>query len=104
MISTELFIGLISYYFIMFMTPGPNNAMLAISGIKFGFKTIPHMIGIPIGHSIQIILVCLGIGTLFQKFPQVQYILKLIVVLVGYLSYKMFGSFNFKAKQPKLDR
>ena len=98
MISTELFIGLISYYFIMFMTPGPNNAMLAISGIKFGFKkTIPHMIGIPIGHSIQIILVCLGIGTLFQKFPQVQYILKLIgCAYLIYLSYKMFGSFNFK--------
>ena len=98
MISTELFIGLISYYFIMFMTPGPNNAMLAISGVKFGFKkTIPHMIGIPIGHSIQIILACLGIGTLFQKFPQMQYILKFIgCAYLIYLSYKMFGSFNFK--------
>ena len=72
MITTELFFGLITYYFIMFMTPGPNNAMLAISGIKFGFKrSMPHMIGIPIGHTVQIITVCLGLGTLFQKFPMV---------------------------------
>ena len=54
----------------MFMTPGPNNAMLAISGIKFGFKrSMPHMIGIPIGHTVQIIAVCLGLRTLFQEFP-----------------------------------
>ena len=45
--------------------------MLAISGIKFGFKrSMPHMIGIPIGHTVQIITVCLGLGTLFQKFPE----------------------------------
>ena len=43
MITTELFIGLITFYFVMFMTPGPNNIMLTISGIKFGFKkTIPR--------------------------------------------------------------
>jgi len=97
MITTELFFGLITYYFIMFMTPGPNNAMLAISGIKFGFKkTIPHMIGIPLGHSVQIIAVCLGLGTLFQKFPEIQQILKFIgCIYLFFLAFKMFGSFNF---------
>ena len=35
----------------MYVTPGPNNAMVLTSGIKFGFlKTIPHMSGITIGH------------------------------------------------------
>ena len=72
MITTELFVGLLTYYFVMFMTPGPNNAMLALSGIKFGFrKTIPHMIGIPLGHTTQILLVCFGLGTIFQQFPEV---------------------------------
>ena len=29
----------------MYVTPGPNNAMVLASGLKFGFlKTIPHMI------------------------------------------------------------
>ena len=38
MIDVELTIGLITFYFIMFVTPGPNNVMLTASGIKFGFK------------------------------------------------------------------
>ena len=103
MITTELFFGLITYYFIMFMTPGPNNAMLAISGIKFGFKrSMPHMIGIPIGHTVQIITVCLGLGTLFQKFPEIQFILKFVGCgYLFYLAFKMFGSFNFKEQKDK---
>ena len=97
MITTELFIGLTSYYFIMFMTPGPNNAMLTISGVKFGFKkTSPHMIGIPFGHTLQIIITCFGFGTIFNIYPEIQIILKLIgCIYLLYLAYKMFGSFNF---------
>ena len=38
MIEFKLFFALASYYFVMFATPGPNNAMLTASGIKFGFK------------------------------------------------------------------
>ena len=51
MIELKLFFALVSYYFVMFATPGPNNAMLTASGIKFGFKrTLPHLIGIPYTH------------------------------------------------------
>ncbi len=100
MITTELFVGLLTYYFVMFMTPGPNNAMLALSGIKIGFrKTIPHMIGIPLGHTTQILLVCFGLGTIFQQFPEVQQLLKFIgCTYLFYLAYKMIGSLNFKAQ------
>ena len=98
MITTELFVGLITFYFVMFMTPGPNNIMLTISGIKFGFKrTIPHMIGIPIGHTIQIISVSLGLGSLFQKFPEIQQVLKFIGCgYLFFLAYKMFGSLDIQ--------
>ena len=42
MISFALLSALSTYYFIMFVTPGPNNAMLTASGMKFGFvKTDP---------------------------------------------------------------
>ena len=51
MIDFQLFSALVTYYFIMFATPGPNNAMLTASGLKFGFvRTLPHLIGIPLGH------------------------------------------------------
>ena len=55
MISIELTVALITFYFVMFVTPGPNNIMLTTSGIKYGFKkTIPHILGIPLGHFFQI--------------------------------------------------
>ena len=57
MINFSLFSDLATYYFIMFVTPGPNNAMLTASGMKFGFmRTLPHLIGIPSGHIFQISL------------------------------------------------
>ena len=92
----NLFIALVSFYFVMYVTPGPNNAMVLTSGIKFGFsKTIPHMTGITIGHVLQVVLVCLGLGKLFQMFPEIQNILKVICALyLLYLGYKIIGSFS----------
>ncbi len=96
MIDVNLFFALISFYFVMYVTPGPNNAMVLTSGIKFGFlKTIPHMSGITIGHVLQTIVVCLGLGKIFQMFPEIQDILKIICALyLLYLGYKIIGSFS----------
>ena len=96
MIDQNLFIALISFYFVMYVTPGPNNTMVLTSGIKFGYiKTIPHMSGITIGHVLQVILVCLGLGKLFEMFPQIQNILRIICALyLLYLGYKIVGSFS----------
>ena len=96
MISLQLFIALSSFYFVMFSTPGPNNAMLAASGIKFGFKrTLPHLIGIPCGHVVQISLVCLGLGKIFMMYPHIQEVLKYVcAAYLLYLGYKIIGSFS----------
>ena len=96
MIELKLFLALVSYYFVMFATPGPNNAMLTASGIKFGFKkTLPHLIGIPFGHTIQITLVCFGLGKIFQKYPAIQFYLKWVCfVYLLYLGWKIIGSFS----------
>ena len=96
MIDVEILIALISFYFVMYVTPGPNNAMVLASGLKFGFiKTIPHMTGITIGHVLQLVLVCLGLGKIFQIFPHLQNILKILCTLyLLYLGYKIIGSFS----------
>ena len=96
MIDVNLFFALVSFYFVMYVTPGPNNAMVLASGIKFGFlKTIPHISGITIGHVLQTIVVCLGLGKIFQMFPEIQDILKIICALyLLYLGYKIVGSFS----------
>ena len=96
MIDLNILFALISFYFVMYITPGPNNAMILTSGLKFGFfKSIPHMTGITIGHVIQLILVCLGLGKIFQIFPQIQDFLKVIcAIYLLYLGYKIVGSFS----------
>ena len=101
MIDFQLFSALVTYYFIMFATPGPNNAMLTASGLKFGFvKTLPHLIGIPLGHIFQIGLVCYGLGNLFLVFPQLQYYMKILCfVYLLYLGWKIIGSFSLVEKE-----
>ena len=96
MINFALLSALSVFYFTMFITPGPNNAMLTASGMKFGFKkTLPHLIGIPLGHLFQIGLTCLGLGTIFIKFPEIQFYMKfLCFIYLIYLGWKMIGSFS----------
>ena len=96
MIDFNILFALISFYFVMYVTPGPNNAMVLTSGLKFGFtKTIPHMTGITIGHVTQLVLVCFGLGKIFQFFPNLQNILKIIcAIYLIYLGFKIIGSFN----------
>ena len=96
MVDFNSIFALISFYFVMYVTPGPNNAMVLTSGLKFGFlKTIPHMTGITIGHVTQLILVCLGLGKIFQVLPEIQNILKILCsIYLIYLGYKIIGSFN----------
>ncbi len=101
MISIALFSALAAFYFTMFFTPGPNNAMLTASGMKFGFKrTLPHLIGISLGHIFQIGLTCFGLASLFLIYPQVQFYMKILCFLyLLYLGWKMIGSFSSLQKE-----
>ena len=103
MIDLQLFGALVTYYFIMFATPGPNNAMLTASGLKFGFlRTLPHLVGIPLGHIFQIGLVCFGIGNLFLIFPNLQFYMKILCfIYLLYLGWKIIGSFSLAEKDTK---
>ena len=59
----ELFLALVGFAFVTSVTPGPNNMMLLASGANFGFRrTVPHMLGIGIGHSLMVFLVGIGLG------------------------------------------
>jgi len=101
MINFTLFSALAAFYFTMFFTPGPNNAMLTASGMKFGFiRTLPHLIGISLGHILQIGLTCLGLANLFLIYPEVQFYMKILCFLyLLYLGWKMIGSFSSIQKE-----
>ena len=85
----------------MFITPGPNNAMLTISGLKFGFKrSMPHITGIAFGHAVQISLICLGLGFILIDYPELQSILRWFCFgYLLYLAYQMIGSIKDYQKE-----
>ncbi len=103
MITGELIAAVSVYYFVMYATPGPNNSILTASGIKFGFiRSIPNIIGISLGHGLQLALVCFGLGSLFSQFPILLEVLKYIgACYLLYLAWKMLGSLNISRTEEK---
>ncbi len=82
----DLLIALVGFAFVSSITPGPNNLMLMASGANFGFRrTLPHMLGISLGHAFMVSLVGLGLGQVFNLYPLTELILK--VVSTTYLLY-----------------
>jgi threonine/homoserine/homoserine lactone efflux protein len=66
------------------VTPGPNNLMLAASGLAFGFRrTLPTMFGFLFGLLLLLFAVAAGLGSLFEAVPFLHMALK--VVGTGYL-------------------
>jgi threonine/homoserine/homoserine lactone efflux protein len=58
------------YIFVMSITPGPNNVMVTASGALHGYRrTIPHMLGISVGCGVQTLMVTLGLGFVFERYP-----------------------------------
>ncbi len=87
----ELLTALIAFAFVMSVTPGPNNLMLLASGANFGWvRTLPHMLGISLGHMLMVVLVGVGLIQIFETFPITNTILKTAsIAFLLYLSYKI---------------
>ncbi|MGR3485159.1 MAG: LysE family translocator [Paracoccaceae bacterium] len=84
--TPDQIIALVGFAFASSITPGPNNLMLLASGSNFGVRrSVPHMLGISIGHSVMIVMVGLGLGRAFEALPVAQ--TALTVVSVAYLLY-----------------
>ena len=61
----------------MGLTPGPNNIMLASSGVNFGFRrTVPHLLGVTFGYPVMLLLVGVGLAQLFTNHPEIHVVLK----------------------------
>ena len=89
--SYDLLIALLGFAFVTSVTPGPNNMMLLASGVNFGFRrTVPHMLGISVGHSVMVFLVGLGLAGVFKAWPPALVILKLVsVAYMLWLAWKI---------------
>ncbi|HEY0800060.1 MAG TPA: LysE family translocator [Steroidobacteraceae bacterium] len=70
----------------MGITPGPNNILVASSGVNFGFRaTIPHILGVTVGYPVMLLIVGLGLAKIFILIPEIHVVLKYICI--AYLLY-----------------
>jgi threonine/homoserine/homoserine lactone efflux protein len=75
----------------MGITPGPNNILVASSGVNFGFRaTVPHILGITIGYPLMLFIVGIGLAKIFIAVPLIHTVLKWIsIVYLLYLAYRI---------------
>ena len=91
----------ITYTFVMSITPGPNNVMLTASGANFGFRrTVRHILGIGVGFVVQLLAVCAGLSTLFNRWPGLQTALGWVgAAYLLYLGWHMLGQREAAARE-----
>jgi threonine/homoserine/homoserine lactone efflux protein len=90
----DLFLALLGFAFVTSVTPGPNNMMLLASGVNFGLRrTVPHMLGISIGHAVMVFLVGLGVAGVCLAHPLALTGRKIVaVVYMLWLAWKIARS------------
>ncbi|MCQ8229476.1 MULTISPECIES: LysE family translocator [Pantoea] len=87
-----------SYVTVMSITPGPNNLLLATSGVNFGFKrTLPMLFGILLGCAIQMLLASVALDALLHWMGAIR--LPLTVVGCSYLLWLSWKIFHAGAPQ-----
>lgn len=85
----ELYLAIFLFGLSAGITPGPNNIMLMTSGMNFGIKnSLPHVAGVCIGFAVMVILVGLGFSIIFDTYPILHEIIKVLgLMYLLYLAY-----------------
>ena len=86
----SLLVSVAVFGFVTSVTPGPNNTYLLTSGMNFGTKkSLGYINGIMLGLSVMFSAMYLGIGTLFDIYPDLQDWLK--YTGFAYILYMAYG-------------
>ena len=73
-----IFISLVGFAFASSITPGPNNLMLMASGANYGLRrTVPHMLGISLGHAFMVFMVGVLLLQIFDSYPILKTLMKI---------------------------
>jgi threonine/homoserine/homoserine lactone efflux protein len=92
--TSSLVFAAIVFALVNSITPGPNNLMLAASGLTFGFRrTVPLLLGIHTGFQLLLLGVAVGLGQLFDRVPAAQTVLKVVgVAYLLWLAWKLWNA------------
>jgi threonine/homoserine/homoserine lactone efflux protein len=82
-------VALVPFAFVGTVSPGPNNAILWASGVRFGLRrTLPYVVGTAIAMGTLVVSAAAGLGVLIEAVPALETALK--VVGSAYLLYVAF--------------
>lgn len=86
--------ALVSYTFLMTLTPGPTTLMVAVSGARFGFaRSVPHMAGALLGYELQLVVAVAGLATVLEQAPGLLVALRWASVLyLLHLGWRLLGA------------
>jgi len=92
--TPQLIFAVLTYAFVTSITPGPNNTMLLASGVNFGVtRTLPHLMGVSWGFAFMAVIMGLGMGQIFDRWPVLLVMLKWLgVVYIVYLAWRIWQS------------
>ncbi|MEJ8852122.1 LysE family translocator [Variovorax rhizosphaerae] len=92
--TAETWLAFSLFALVSSITPGPNNTMMLASGVNFGFaRSVPHMVGITVGFCIMVLLMGLGLGAVFERFPVLYTVMRYAGgAYMLYLAWKIFSS------------
>lgn len=82
----DVFWAVLFFAFSTTITPGPNNVMIMSSGVNYGIKaSVQHWLGICIGFPLMVLIVGMGFGVVFERYPHLHQLIKVAGTL--YLIY-----------------
>lgn len=93
----DLFLAVLFFAFSTTVTPGPNNVMIMSSGVNYGIKaSVPHWLGICLGFPLMVLLVGLGFGVVFERYPHLHQLIKVLGV-----AYLVWLAWRIASAEPK---
>ena len=104
--SAQTFLALAGFAFVMSITPGPGNFLLLASGASFGFaRSVPLVLGICGGFLAVVLLVGVGLGPVFERFPWVYQALQVACGLyVLWLAWRIGRSRALGSGEPNVEK
>jgi threonine/homoserine/homoserine lactone efflux protein len=98
--TQDILLALVAFSFASSITPGPNNLMLMASGANFGLRrTVPHMLGISLGHAFMVTMVGVILLQVFVTYPVLNIALKILSIsYMLWLAWKIANAVPPEAK------
>ena len=99
----DLFFAVLFFAVSTTVTPGPNNVMIMSSGVNYGIKaSVPHWLGICLGFPLMVLLVGLGFGVVFERYPHLHQLIKVLgVAYLLWLAWRIASAEPIAIEQGK---